>query len=122
MIGSLAEGLAGVVVGEVTQSNRQRQGDGPRYLQQQQHQRQQSPGPLAGFTESVGEACNRALAMAITASSYFAHVYHGKFLNSLAYITASLLIRSHISRQIISSVTFLTTIFSILLLISRQVS
>lgn len=79
MIGSLAEGLAGVVVGEVAQANRQRQGDGPRYLEQQ-HQRQQASGPLAGFTESVGEACNRAMAMAITASSQFAHVCHGECL------------------------------------------
>lgn len=72
MIGSLAEGLAGVVAGEVAaQANRQRQGEGPRYLQQQQQhqQRQQPPGPLAGFTESVGEACNRALAVALTVSA-----------------------------------------------------
>lgn len=90
MIGSLAEGLAGVVVGEVAQANRQRPGDGPRHLQQQ-HQRQQAPGPLAGFTESVGEACNRALAMAITASSHFARVLSlsRQVLHSLTYTSIS---------------------------------
>ena len=80
MIGSLAEGLAEVVAGEVaTQANR-RQGEGSRYLhhgqQGQQQQRQQPAGPLAGFTESVSDACNRALVMALTVSAEPAHSIH----------------------------------------------
>lgn len=95
MIGSLAQGLIGVIVDEVAaqggrRMQQQREGDTSfqhhhdgqyqpqlQYMQQQrqQHQQQLPPGPLASFVESVMMVVNRAIAAAVTVSGYFIFVH-----------------------------------------------
>ncbi|CAM9249484.1 unnamed protein product [Ectocarpus sp. 4 AP-2014] len=97
MIGSLAQGLVGVIVDEVAaqggrqmqqqrergasfqhqQHQQQQQHDGQfqpqqQYIQQrrQQYQQQLPPGPLASLVESMTMIVNRAVAAAVTALQY----------------------------------------------------
>lgn len=85
MIGSLAQGLVGVIVDEVAaQGGRriQQQRDGVATYQQQmqqqqqyqqqrqQHQQQLPPGPLASFVESITLFFNRAVGAVFAVRTY----------------------------------------------------
>lgn len=78
MIGSLAQGLVGVIVDEVAvqggrrlqqQQNQQQQREGGAHDGQQQPQQQLPPGPLATVVESITAVFNRTLAVVVMVSA-----------------------------------------------------
>lgn len=85
MIGSLAQGLVGVIVDEVAaqggrRMQQQREGSASyqqpqqQYLQQERHQQQQQqlpPGPLASLVESATMLVNRMVAAVVAVGKRF---------------------------------------------------